>query len=142
MNFKYKNNMLEIGIADICPPVDCINSTIQAYRFTYDSINNEKNFQPVYVKKPKRFNDKSDLEKCSAFGISLYQSEEQATNKFNMLKDIIQNIGKTIGTHLATGLIKEYFGVITLIDKDGHFDLHELVDCDLTNEFTIIKKLV
>ena len=134
--------MIEIGIANICPPVECINTTVQAYRFTYESINDEKNFQPVYIKKPKRFNDKSDLDKCNAFGISLYQSEEQATFKFNSLRNIIQNIGKTIGTHLAKGLIKDEFGVITPFDHEGHFDLHESDISNLHNAFTIIKKLI
>ena len=142
MNFKYKNNMLEISIENMCPPVECTTANIQAYRFTYELITDEKNFQPAYIKKPKRFNDKSDLDKCSALGISLYQSEEHATLKFNSLKNNIQNIGKTIGTHLAKGIIQKDFGVITSIDTEGHFDLHESEECNLQDEFAIIKKLI
>jgi len=133
--------MLAIGIADICPPTECTLKEIQAYRFTHEIITDERNFMPVYLKNPKRFNDKSDLDKCSGFAISLYQSEEQAITKYNNLRNIVQNISKTIGTHLAQGNIIKDHGVITPIDQEGHFDLHESEECNLHNEFVILKKI-
>ena len=134
--------MLDIGIAEICPPVECISTEMQAYRFTYETIEDKRNFEPVFAKNPRRFNDKSDAEKCSAFGISLYQSEAQAITKYIILKSIVQNIGKTIGTHLAKGIIYKHYGVITPIDEEGHFDLHESQECNLHNDFTVIQELV
>jgi len=133
--------MFAMGIADICPPTDCIPKEIQAYRFTYEIIGDERNFIPVYLRTPRRFNDKSDLEKCSGFGISLYKSEEQAIAKYTTLRNIIQNISKTIGTHLAKGKIIERHGVITPVDVEGHFDLHESEECNLHNEFIILRKI-
>jgi hypothetical protein len=141
MNFKYKSLMLEVGVEDICPPTESVSNEIQAYRFTYEKLEDDRNFKPVYIKKPQRFNDKSDVEKCSGFGISLYKSEEHAVKKYSTLSNIIQNIGKTIGTHLAKGQILNDFGVITPIDEEGHFDLHESDTCNLHNIFTIVRKI-
>lgn len=133
--------MLEIGIANICPPVECVPTEIQAFRFTYESIADERNFQPVSIKQPKRFNDKSDLEKCSGFGISLFQTEEFAINRYNKLKKTSPQIEKTIGSYLATGKINNNDGVITPINESGHFDLHESDICNLHDRFSIIKKI-
>ncbi len=134
--------MLEIGVAEICPPTECVSAEMQAYRFTYGLISDKKNFEPVFVKNPRRFNDKADAEKCSSFGISLYKSEEQAITKYFILKNLIKNIGKTIGTHLAEGWINETHGVVTPIDEEGHFDLHEFEECDLHQDFKILKEII
>ena len=133
--------MLEIGIAELCPPIECISTEMQAFRFTYELIEDKRNFEPVYIKQPRRFNDKSDAEKCSAFGISLFQSEDQALTKYNALQNNIRNIGKAIGTHLAKGKIDYDCGIITPIDEEGHFDLHESNTCNLHNDFIVIKKI-
>jgi len=133
--------MLDVGIAEICPPTEAIPKELQAYRFIYEKIDDDRNFKPVYIKKPQRFNDKSDVDKCSGFGISLYKSEEHAIKKYTILANVVQNIGKTIGTHLAKGQILNDFGVVTPIDDEGHFDLHESDTCNLHNNFTVIKKI-
>ncbi|MDB5015388.1 MAG: Integral rane protein [Mucilaginibacter sp.] len=133
--------MLEAGIAEICPPTESIQREIQAFRFIYERIEDDRNFIPVYIKKPQRFNHKSDAEKCSGFGISLYNSEERAIKKYSSLINVVQNIGKTIGTHLAEGKILKDFGVTTPIDGEGHFDLHESDTCNLHNKFTVVRKI-
>jgi len=141
MNFKYKSKMLEAGVGDVCPPTESISQEIQAFRFIYEKIEDDRNFVPAYIKKPQRFNDKSDTEKCSGFGVSLYKSEEHAIKKYSALANIIQNIGKTIGTHLAQGKVLKDFGVITPIDIEGHFDLHEFDSCNLQNSFVVVRKI-
>lgn len=135
--FKYK----AIALLTQCPPLESVSKEIDAYRYTFDPITNSENFIPQVVKKPGRFNDKSDLEKCSGYGLSLYENEQKAVDYYAELAKTISNIKKLVGSHLAKGKLELNDGVCTDVDIHGHFDLHEYENADLSQKFSIIKPL-
>lgn len=136
--FKHKAS---IDLLISCPPTNSKNREMEAYRYTFDQISNPENFKPQIIKKPARFNDRTDLEKCSGFGISLYEDEQKAVDFYSELSKTISNIKKLVGSHLAKGKLATNDGVCTDVDAQGHFDLHEYENTNLSQKFSIIKAL-
>lgn len=127
MEFLYQNQFDENNLKD-CPPKIYQNKKLIAYRFIY-SEKHPNNFAPQYVKQPKRVLKKQpDNQKCTGFGLSFFDSEENARNFFIDLKeqlgwsDAVAN--KAIGYFIAEGEICSTDGVSSGIRYDGHFTNH------------------
>jgi hypothetical protein len=137
--FKYKANIESLNPQ--CPPKECLNKEIEAYRYTFNEIKNPENFKPAVLKNPGRFNDKSDLMKCSGYGLSMYDDEQRAISSYEELSKTIKKIKQSIGSHLAKGVIGKIDGVCGEINGKGHFDFHEYENISLSTKFSIIKEL-
>ena len=126
MEFKFQadyNNLKEQ-----CPPEDYLPKQIEnVFRFVFEDIDNQKNFQSQYHKNPKRFQEKSDAEKCEALALSMFDNLTKAKEFFSKLKARTgNNIYQTIGNSLAVGSITEKAGVNGKVDRKGHFNhLHQ-----------------
>ncbi len=140
MHFKYQSFIESIPE---CPPTKRVSGTFPAYRFVYADINNPQNFLPPCVKKPNRQNVKGDAARCGGFGLSFYDTLENARASYAELKGrMSSNIYKAIGTHIARGQICEDDGVITEKTSTGHFELHEYAHADFSRRFIIEDKAI
>jgi len=142
MNFKYQRDYINL-LPEICPPENYVpfNNEV-AYRWVFDEITNPENFVPQYHKNPKRFNNWSDKEKCKAMALSMFNTLENATNRFNAIKLVTgDKVYKTLGCNIAKGQIITSDGVNSEIDEKGHFNHHSSIETDYLNKFIIIEKL-
>lgn len=131
---KYQNQIKDIGD---CPPSECRRMDIKSFRFVFEDISHKNNFLPVLIIKPRR-KLRNEAEKCSGYALSFFSSIEKAKKRYINLKNACDNIEKTIGTHIALGLINKTDGLVSKINRVGHFSLHEFKDTDLKKKFHII----
>ncbi len=135
---KYSKDLCNIPS---CPPANCLNINIEAYRFVFNPICNAS-FIPQGKTKPQRIvNATSDTLRCSLLGLSMFTDETKAIDKYKQLKKSFKNLGKTIGTHLAKGKIEPLDGLGTPPDKQSHFDFFEKSGIDLSRKFEITQDL-
>ena len=102
----------------------------------------EDNFKSQYHKKPKRFNNKNDDEKCEAMALSMFDTVENAQNRFEFLRENMRvNAYKVLGTQIAKGEITSEDGVNGKINRYGHFNHHPYTDRKYEQRFVIIASL-
>ncbi len=124
-----------------CVPSDKYMRTIrEAYRWTFSEISNPQNFLPRALINDNPRIEKSKM-KCEGWSLSFYDTEENALNKFNSYRKNKPNIDKKLGTHLAKGILEESDGYCGKVNRDGHFEFFESINCDLSTKFEIISKL-
>lgn len=131
--------MSKLGLDGKCPPPKSVSSNIPAFRWVYERIEDEFTFTPQGLKPNRRINSKDDLEKCSFLGLSMFETLEKAQEHFNVFPKTTQL--KMGYKNIAVGDIEKSDGVITEINKDGHFDLHEYERVDLSLKFKIVGSL-
>jgi len=118
-----------------CPP-QCDAASGVAYRFVRSPITGD-DFVPTAIKYPEE-----RAHCCAAWGISLFESDEAASKKYNFLIKKYPNIHKDLGDHLASGALLPSHGGVTVPDaRSGHFCLHEYAGTDLVPAFKIVRKL-
>jgi hypothetical protein len=121
-----------------CPPDTTSERNYTAYRYVHSPITSN-NFIPVAISSPSR--NFGPGVPCSAFGLSLWASEQQAMEKYEKLKRSCKMIRESIGTHLARGDISSSDGLSSEVSKSGHIDLFEYSTCNLESRFTITRAL-
>ena len=138
--FKYQPYFEKLNTP--CPPQHYRAENKEAFRWIFDKIKEEDNFKPVFFKNPKRFNEKSDEERCMAMGLSFFETLEKAEHRFLQLKKRLgQEAYKILGTQIAYGQLLEEDGVNSPTDLNGHFTHHPSVDFTYSENITIIKSL-
>ncbi len=140
MDFQFAKDFKKLTIQ--CPPSYYKPQNKVVYRWVFDDITDERNFQPVYYRDPKRSLKFSDKDKCQSLALSFFASEEQAKDRFDELKDKIGvKAYETLGTMLAETNINEHDGVNSEPEKTGHFSHHLTVGHQYETRFIIISKL-
>ena len=71
----------------------------------------------------------------------MFDSIESAIAEFVALAKTVRNIRKTIGSHLAQGNIDASHGVVTPIEKNGHFNLFAAESAEFIGNFVITMEL-
>jgi hypothetical protein len=98
--FKYQTYFEELNT--LCPPSNYTPQNRDAFRWIFDDMGDENNFKPVFLKNPKRFNEKSDAEQCMAMGLSFFDSLETAENRFIKLKKRLgEEAYKVLGSQIV-----------------------------------------
>jgi len=141
MRFKYRK---EIASIPDCPPDHYENRILIVYRFVFEDISDERNFSPVLILKPKRIHARMfrrDEAKCQGYGLSLFNTLENAQRKYLKLIKNRPKLAKKLGTHIAQGLIEESDGVVSPINREGHLTLHESEQADLKRKFRLVMEV-
>lgn len=140
MTYKYQRQISQLNN---CPPQKCVRKDMEAFRFVFKDINREENFLPPFVKNPRRMVSSGiDNEKrCDGHGLSFFVSLEKAKTFYARLKQSYPNIHQSLGSHVARGVICKSDGVITLIQDNGHFTLHEFEGVDFKDRFQIVAEV-
>ncbi len=139
--YKYKYD-IEISNFEDCPPKHYQEIDENAYRFVKNDINHPNNFLPVLLIKPKRINSMdSDSKKCQGYGLSLFNSKNNASKKLRSLINRKPNLANTLASCVAEGKLEKEHGVASEPNSSGHFTFHEYDGIDLGPKFKIILKL-
>jgi len=136
---KYQKYFEELGISSKCPPKKVVSKKRLAFRYIYESIENKNNFIPQYFKQSPPRRNSSDESLCSDFALSFFMSEVNAIEYFLSFP---QHIKKLLGyKNIAKGQLDKEDGLMTAVNKNGHFDLHEYENVDFSGRFIIISAL-
>jgi hypothetical protein len=140
MTLKYSDAVLDLND---CPPVSCVDASREAYRFAFEDLSDERHLLPPLKRKPKRALTWDHVRQCTGWALSFYVTEEDARNAYRI---VVQTIGlakvrKEVGTHLAHWPIRHGDGLLTDVDENGHFDLHEHSSVDFGGRITTIGAL-
>lgn len=138
MRFKYQKYLDKLPN---CPPTNYESEEIVGFRFVFKDPRHKNNFLPVLIIKPNRINSFNDEGKCKGYGLSLYDSLENAKASYSYLQKRFKNINRTIGTHIAEGLIDKEDGVVSEVGSNGHFTLHESENSEIKSAFNIAIKV-
>ena len=138
--FKYQTYFEKLSTP--CPPQEYRAENKVAFRWIFDKKTEEDNFKPVYFKNPRRFNQKSDSERCMAMGLSFFETMDKAENRFLQLKKRLgQEAYKVLGTEIAYGQLQKEDGVNSTTDTNGHFTHHPSNNFKYSKKITIVKSL-
>ncbi len=142
MTFQYQQTFDSLVLKD-CPPKDYKPQNIeQVFRWVFDDIEDSRNFQPQYLKNPKRFWQKSPELVCQSLALSMFDSTENAEMRFYELKEFLQQKAYNIlGTKIAVGQMTEQDGANSEPDEKGHFNHHPVAESSYSQRFKIIKNL-
>lgn len=130
---KYQAEFVQFNLTGKCPPASAVEMTRTAYRYVWNPIGQES-FVPVALMPNKRANRKNPNKKpkCGDLGLSMFLTEEQARARFAELIESFTSFRETTGSHLARVHLLPDHGRQELPGDNGHFNLHEYVDSDLT----------
>lgn len=134
-SFKYYEKILALNLKIECPSIIEEDFQIEAYRYTYKKEIEEIDFLPQALKpeRPLRKLGNEDSKVCNDYSISLFNDEEKAIFFFNNLhKRVKELLGYKF---IAKGIIDNKDGYCTEIESTGHFNFHELKDCNLLTKF-------
>ena len=136
MEYKYADFIKEYVDCDIA---SCTAKERVAYRWTFNSIDNPKNFIPRYLF--PHYKD-SLKEHCVGYALSMFDEQQQAEDKLNRLCTDKPQLYKKIGTHISSGKLLQTEGVSSVgANDEGHFSFFEAKDTDLSSSFVIVKQV-
>jgi hypothetical protein len=144
MKFKYQSEFDKLKLTN-CPPSEYKPLIITAYRFMFQDPLHPNNFKPAFLLNPPRVNDANDMaSKCQGFGLSLFQLESAAKDKFEeMMVKTRGNFAKLVGDQMGSLALepKDEVGGVPNLDNYTHFTFHESMEADLTNKIISIEKI-
>lgn len=83
---------------------------------------------------------------CIGYALSMFDSEEQAIARLNILSKGRKDLYKKLGTHIAKGTLKISDGISnnssTDPDTSGHFSFFEYNGTNLQKRFTVSKQIM
>lgn len=119
----YADDIINIVPPAQCPPANATDTGRTCFRYVFIPMNGES-FIPVGKKNPRRMHGKDSEIVCSMLALSMFDTDKQARDRYKFIKKSISNIGKCLGTHLATGTLQDGDGLSTPSQVNGHFDFH------------------
>jgi len=140
-NLKY-HQLIANNSLNNCPDNECNEMETDAFRWVYEDISNELNYLPTFLynekqNRPQRKNSTDDM-KCSMCALSFYVSQEKAKEAFVVLP---LRVREMLGyTHLGYINISKDMGLVNF-ELNGHLDLFEYENIDLSGSFSIIGAL-
>jgi hypothetical protein len=127
--FKYNDELHDNG----CDLSQYSERSRNAFRWTFESITDPKNFLPVNINRVR--------DECIGWGLSFFESEETAKTRFNEIKSNTPNFGKKVGNFISNGKLEIEDGISDDANRHGHFTHFEYENIDLTTKFTVITKI-
>ena len=126
-----------------CEIVNCTTRNREAFRWVFQLIDDERNFIPRYLHSCYHEAEKNN---CVGYALSMFDSEEQAIARLNILSKGRKDLYKKLGTHIAKGTLTINDGISnnSSIDSDtsGHFSFFEYTSTDLSKRFTVSKQIM
>lgn len=134
MNLKYEK---EIATIKSCPPKNCKPGTREAFRVVHADFSHPNNFRPSVAINPQRAFP-NDEKKCSACALSLFTTKDAVINFIHSIEKTNPKIRKSLGGHIASGVVQPSDGLLSIPDNHGHFDLFEAAGANLAQRFKAI----
>ncbi|GGI56890.1 hypothetical protein [Winogradskyella haliclonae] len=102
-----------------------------SFRFVHKDNDDERNFLPAFV-----IDENRTQNNFRGFGLSFFEDETKAINRYTLLNNDMPNIHKKIGTHLAKGFIESEDGISDDANEFSHFTLLEYEDVEISGKFS------
>lgn len=111
-----------------------------SYRWTFDPIEDPRNFLPVYLRQEDRPRDT-----CLGWSLSMYETQQQAEARLKFITKDKDKAYKKLGTHTAAGILCAADGKSDTAsiksENFGHFEHFEYEGCNLTPKFHIVSQV-
>ncbi|HRJ42001.1 MAG: hypothetical protein KJZ86_18005 [Caldilineaceae bacterium] len=127
-----------------CPPAYYESRDFIAYRFVFANLDHTNNFLPALKISPRRVNSPSfasDTARCLGYAFSLFDTLENARQRYRQISRFNRNFHKILGTHIARGQIESSEGLASPPDRHGHISLHEAESVDLVAKFRVVEEI-
>ena len=134
MTLKYQNEIQNLK---------CDLSSFQeiertSYRWTFEKIEDSRNFEPVLISAPYRIEQIG----CLGFALSFFVTKEAGIKRHNTLTLNKPKLFKKLGSHIASGDLVKTDGIANEPDELKHFDFFEYENIDLSSKFTVLKSII
>ncbi|PBQ34028.1 hypothetical protein CNR22_20345 [Sphingobacteriaceae bacterium] len=120
---KYKEQISTVEDAKKTPCVgkDYSEMDCDTYRWTFEDINDERNFRPRVMDPSNPSREKIGKE-CGGWSLSLFTAEDFAVKELDRICHDKPNLYKKLGTHVAQGKIEKKHGICGDFNDNGHFE--------------------
>lgn len=108
----------------------------EAFRWTFEDINDARNFEPIYINDTKRKQDN-----CLGFALSFYETKQAGIKKHKELILNRPNLFKKLGTHISAGKLTKTDGIAGEPDEIKHFDFFTYESVELKYKFTVLESI-
>lgn len=141
MGLKYHQFL--IPLPD-CPPSDYNEKErTEIYRFVYNEITDERNFQPPLIKNPSRIKTSPKYhnvdKRCGGYALSMFSTLSKIRKFYSDMEKRFPGIGDDLGRNIAKGNLKQEDGVCSKKNGRGKYNLHEYEDVNWNGRFEIIE---
>lgn len=142
---KYLDELSKVNEYSRCPCADAKSVNMPAFRYAISTNTPEDNFIPQSIKdreagRPRRVFPPDSQQNCEYHGLSMFHTKDKAMRFWT--KILTNRIRELLGYDvLFTGTVEENDGLITPIDRSGHFNLYEYVGNNLSIKFTYLEHL-
>lgn len=127
--------MVEKGVVDPCPFLNCRETNIKAFHFGFAPVEDEQNFIPGHRRAKQRINDVTDRINCAYCALSMFKTEDGARRKWWIeLQPRHRELLKY--THLLIGELKTDLGVMSY-EPGEHFSFFEYEGVKLHEHFKV-----
>lgn len=120
----------EIKEIEGCPPDARPTPPPGYFHFVFLPLDSHRNFLPARKKSSSR-DFRGTAAQCASWGLSMFESEEEAIEFFQEFSKGFPNFRKKIGSHFVELSIDATHGHATASRKDGHFTLFVAEGVDL-----------
>jgi len=131
-NLKYQKEVDEMD----CDFKGFVERERVAFRWTFENIDDQRNFLPRFLLQPKR--ERND---CIGWGLSFYTTQEAAKKRLIDIVGYRKNLYKKLGDHVAKGNLIKNDGLSDKEQDNGHFTHFEYEKIDLTLTFNVVEKI-
>ncbi|CAD7813381.1 hypothetical protein CHRY9390_02649 [Chryseobacterium aquaeductus] len=132
MDIKYQNEVSQFD----CDLTKFKEVELESYRWTFEDINDTRNFEPIYINDPKRKQDN-----CLGFALSFFTKKEAGINRLKELTLNKEKLFKKLGTHISSGVLNKSDGIAGEPDNIKHFDFFVYRDVELKDKFTVLESI-
>jgi hypothetical protein len=133
MELKYKNEISQFNNCDLASFKEI---EMESFRWTFEDINDIRNFEPIYINDSKR-----KRENCLGFALSFFTTQQASIKRHKELTLDRPNLYKKLGTHIASGQLSTTDGIASNPDEVKHFDFFTYENVSLNNKFTILESI-
>jgi len=131
--FEMMRFATEILRTPFCPPAEAIARKRIAFRFVQEDLDHPNNNLPPAVIIPGRF-PPGHPKHCDSWGLSFFTTQEHAITFYSRISRTSARFAETVGTHVATVQLNEHHGLQTNPNADGHFNLFQSKDFELSKQ--------
>ena len=134
MTLKYQNEIQNLN----CDLSNFQEIERNSFRWTFESIEDSRNFEPVLISAPNRIEQIG----CLGFALSVFVTKEAGIKRHNNLTLDKPKLFKKLGSHIASGDLTKSDGIANEPDEYKHFDFFTYENVDLSNKFTVLESII
>ena len=132
MDLKYQNEVVKFE----CDLTKFKEIELESYRWTFEDINDIRNFEPIYINDLKRKQDN-----CLGFALSFFTKKEAGIKRLKELTSNREKLFKKLGTHISSGTLEKFDGIAGEPDYINHFDFFVYQNVELKHKFTVSESI-